>query len=561
MTDRYYSGSTQASTVPLRGWAPLLLLTIFLLSGLVGHDPWKSEDATHLGIVWRLLQGDGSLSLQLGGIPWPDAMPLYYWVATLFAQAFSWLLPWFDGARLATAFFAALAMGFLALASRELYGKGEGRSAALLLAGCLGFLVHSHEAQPAIAFLAAEAAVLAGLALAGRRPWLGASLAGIAALAAFLTAGLSALPGLLLPLLLLPRLAPRLAQGPGLLLMALGLAALGPLLWPQLLPPPQAAAWWNSELSQLRGLELSLRGATVLAGMLPWYAWPALPLALWALWSERRQLLCTRPAMPLVLPLTAFLASFLNIVATADARSVAALPLLPPLVLLGTAGIRSLRRGAANAFDWFGMMTFTVAAGLIWLGWVAMVFDIPARIARNFAKLAPGFAAGIDPLAAGFALALNLAWIWLIFSGPRSVYRGLIHWTGGMTLLWGLTAALWFPWVDYGKSYRTVAEGLSAAVARQPGCIAVRGELPTALRASLDIFADIRPLALDSDAGQRCHWLLALVPIKSSRTTGTGWNQVWEGSRPGDKTEHLRLYQRRDGMKLQKKKSEADAQP
>ena len=146
-----------------------------------------------------------------------------------------------------------------------------------------------------------------------------------------------------------------------------------------------------------------------------------------------------------------------------------------------------------------------------------------------------------------FALALSAAWFWLIFSSPRSPYRGLTHWTAGVTLLWGLVAALWFPWVDYGKSYRPVVAGLTQALPAKHGCVAVRGELSPALKASLDIFGDLRPLPLASSEGKRCDWMLALVPVKSSGTAGTGWERVWEGARPGDKTERLRLYQRRAG--------------
>jgi len=545
MIDRTFAAPPVRHPIPSRGWPLLLLLALFLLPGLLGHDPWKTEDATHLGMVWRLLQGDGGLNLYLGNDRWPDAMPLYYWTAALTAKGFSWLLPWFDAARLATALYAALAFGFLALASRELHGREESTSAPLLMAGCIGLLAHIHEAQPAIAFLAAQSACLAGLALLHRLPWQGAALFGVAAMGAFLAAGLAALPGIILPLLLLPLLAPQKRQLPGLLLLTLGLAILMPLLWPLLLGQREADQWLAGEIGQLRSLDGSLHNAATLANMLPWYAWPALPLALWALWARRKEWLNTSPAPALVLPLAAFAASFLTVVGTVDAKSVAALPLLPPLALLGAGGIRSLRRGAANLFDWFGMMTFTFAAGLLWLGWCAMVFGVPPKIAHNFAKLAPGFEGSFFLPAALFALVLTGAWGWLIYASPRSPYRGLTHWTAGITLMWGLVAALWFPWVDYGKTYRPVVTGLSRALPQEPGCIALKGELSPALKASLDIFGDIRPLPLGSSAGQRCNWLLALVPIKSTGAAGSGWERVWDGSRPGDKVEHLRLYQRR----------------
>lgn len=547
MIDRSFQPPPPRYPVPFRGLPLLLLLALFLLPGLVGHDPWKAEDAIHLGIVWRLLQGDGGLILQLGRDAWPDAMPLYYWSAALSAKVLGWLLPWFDAARLATALYAALALAFAALASRELHGRDESASAPLLLAGCVGLLVHIHEAQPAIAFLAAQAAALAGLALVRRHPWSGVLAFGGGAMAAFLAAGLAALPSVLLPALLLPWLLTRRRQALTLLPLALGLAALLPLLWPLLLTPAQAQVWWHGELAQLRSPADTLRNSGALLSMLLWYGWPALPLALWTLWARRRDLFKHHPAPALLLPLAAFLAAFLTVASTVEARSVGALPLLLPLALLGAGGIRTLRRGATNLFDWFGMMTFSVAAGLVWLGWSAMVFGQPPKIARNFVKLAPGFEGSFALLPALFALGLTAAWGWLIYTSPRSPYRGLTHWTAGVTLMWGLTAALWFPWVDYGKTYRPVVAGLTQALPAKYGCVAVRGELSPSLKASLDIFGDLRPIPSGTAEGRRCDWMLALVPVKSSGTAGSGWERVWEGARPGDKTERLRLYQRRPG--------------
>jgi hypothetical protein len=60
-----------------------------------------------------------------------------------------------------------------------------------------------------------------------------------------------------------------------------------------------------------------------------------------------------------------------------------ALLLLSPLVLLAVPGVASLRRGAANAFDWFGMITFSVFALLAWIGWSAMVFGWPEKLATT----------------------------------------------------------------------------------------------------------------------------------------------------------------------------------
>lgn len=529
-------------TLPLGGISLVLLFALFLLPGLAGHDPWKVEDANHFGVVWRLLQGDGWLNLNLAGEPWPEA-PLYYWLAALTAKALAWGLPVHDGARFATALCAAFAFFASSRAGRELHGRDHQTAAPLLLAGSLGLLVHVHETQPAIAYLATQAAGLWGLALMQRRPLYGALTFGSATGLSVLASGLAGLPALILPALALPLAATErrcqvtLACGSGLLLAA-AVASLWPLAL-ALYAPDQLELWWSNESTQLQDSAAIKEAALQMLSIAPWYAWPALPVAAWTLWMRRRQL--ATPA--LLLPFLATIGAALSIVTTTDARSIAGLPLLPPLALLAAAGLPHLRRGAANGFDWFGMITFTLAGGLVWLGWGAMTWGRPEQIARNFAKLSPGYEAALSPLAVGLAASATLAWFWLIFSSPRSPYRGATHWLAGMTLVWALVSALWLPWIDHGKTYRPVADSLAQALPANTGCIAGR-DLTPAMRTALDYFADIRTMPLESAAGHHCRWLLTLGSARATAMPEGGWKQVWEGHRASDRSERLRLFRR-----------------
>ncbi|QWT46157.1 ArnT family glycosyltransferase [Azospira inquinata] len=528
-------------TLPLAGWPLGLLLAVFLLPGLIGHDPWKLEDAAHFGVVWNLLREGNWLTPHLADSPWREA-PLYYGVAALCAKATTWLLLPPDGARLASALFGLLALGALGGAGRELYGRDEQRAAPLMLAGTLGLLVHIHQVQPGIAFLAGQSLALWGLCLLLRRP-LGGGLVFAGGLGlALLSVGIAPSLALLPPLLLAPWFAreARLAALGALLGLILGLAIGG--LWPLTLyyqAPDHLAYWWSGEWRQIGRFAALAKHFGELGAMLPWYGWPALPLALWSLWTLRRE--WSRPA--LLLPLLAFLAAWLVQAATEVPSSASALPLLPPLALLATAGVTRLRRGAANALDWFGIMTFTFAAGLIWLGWVAMVFQVPKQIAFNFAKLEPGFMAQFSWLQAGVALVATIGWLIFLRATPRSPFRGLTRWTAGLSLFWLLTMVLWTPWIDYGKSYRPVAEALSSQLPPNHGCVAARG-LGEAQRASLDYFSGIITRRANSSAGKQCRWLITLGQPRDDRSPGEGWQPVWEGSRPGDRSEKLRLYKR-----------------
>src|SRR3989338_2263683 len=93
-----------------------VLILIWVATGLVGHDPWKPDEATGFGLIYSILQSGDWLAPALAGEPYMDKPQLFYWTAALFAQLFSPLLPLHDGARLASGFYIALTLLFTGLA-------------------------------------------------------------------------------------------------------------------------------------------------------------------------------------------------------------------------------------------------------------------------------------------------------------------------------------------------------------------------------------------------------------------------------------------------------------
>ncbi|MBN9424660.1 MAG: hypothetical protein J0I91_19640, partial [Candidatus Accumulibacter sp.] len=83
--------------LPPHGWGLVLLLVLYILPGLIGHDPWKVDDAVTIGVVHSMLRDGHWLMPHLAGQPYPDA-PFYYWIAAASGQLFSWLLPLHDAA-------------------------------------------------------------------------------------------------------------------------------------------------------------------------------------------------------------------------------------------------------------------------------------------------------------------------------------------------------------------------------------------------------------------------------------------------------------------------------
>jgi 4-amino-4-deoxy-L-arabinose transferase-like glycosyltransferase len=214
-----------------------------------------------------------------------------------------------------------------------------------------------------------------------------------------------------------------------------------------------------------------------------------------------------------------------------------ALPLLPPLMLLGAASLSQLKRGAANAWDWFGMMTFSLVVGLIWLGTLAMLSGWPPKIAHNFAKLEPGFVAPFSLPALAVAAVATGLWLLVLLRLPRSPWRVATRWAAGLAIMWALLTALWMPWIDYGKTYRPVIASLARALPTDHGCIG-RRDLGPAQRALLDHFGGIRT----QPATNGCTWLISQGG--PNERPPAGWSLVWEGHRPGDRSERLRLYRR-----------------
>src|SRR5256886_6643055 len=112
------------------------LLLAYLLSGLVGHDPWKTEDATGVGIVHQMLEHGRWIVPYLAGEAYPEQGPFHFWVRALTAKMFGLVLAPHDGARLASGVMMAAMLAFVHLAGRELYGRTPGKNAGGGLPRC-----------------------------------------------------------------------------------------------------------------------------------------------------------------------------------------------------------------------------------------------------------------------------------------------------------------------------------------------------------------------------------------------------------------------------------------
>src|SRR5262245_48474654 len=81
------------TTTPLKTALFLVVCLAWLLPGLVGHDPWKVDDAVVFGAVVEVLRSGDWIVFRIAGEPFLDKAPLFIWTAAVFAKVFGGLLP------------------------------------------------------------------------------------------------------------------------------------------------------------------------------------------------------------------------------------------------------------------------------------------------------------------------------------------------------------------------------------------------------------------------------------------------------------------------------------
>ena len=514
----------------------LVLCVLWVCIGLVGHHPWKPDELQTISVVKHFHDGGDWSAATMAGEPYLKKPPLYYLTAAALAKTFSPLLPMHDAARLASGIWMALTLILVGLAGRELWGIGSGRQATLIFLGSIGLVFSAHTLNPEVAGLAGYAMLFYGLALAPRKPMRAGLILGTGTGIGFLSKGLLPVEVALSTMLLLPLLFPQWRNRNYLVVLGLALASALPWIAPWLISlkqqSPQMLRLW---LAAQNSGELNF---IYFAKTLSWYAWPALPLAAWTIWRNRPD----HPSIQLTL---IFLLSMFVVLSTgASSRDINALPFLLPLALLATPAVDTLRRSAASALDWFGVMMFGTFGFLIWLGWFAIMTGPPGKMAARMHKLSSAYEPHLSWIP--FLLALGLTGIWLavVFKTNKRTNRSAVtDWAVGMTMLWGLAMTLWLPWLDAAKSYGSVFIELRKALPAHYACITGLN-VGESQRAALDYYADLRIQRFEITQNLGCDLYLIQDDRSAPKVEpGPGWRLIWEGKRPGDRRENYRLFQ------------------
>ncbi|WP_155648627.1 ArnT family glycosyltransferase [Burkholderia pseudomultivorans] len=559
---------TASATRALPRWLLLTLCIVYAAFGLFGRDPWKNEDAAGFGVMWTMATGswhDWLLPNLVGKFITTDG-PLGYWLGALSIRA---LAPWVDASnasRVDTGVLFCVACAFVWYAAYLLgrraevqpfkyafggepeprdYGRTLADGALLILVACFGLAERGHETTPQLAQFAWIAMLVYGIVRGIDKPMQGALWWGLAIGLVALSGNPVLVVALLAGTAVLWLVTPEM-RNLRLPVVGLPLAAAIFALWPLAahVAAPDDAAWFfnqwiHGSLMRFSGPPTAVLGYA--AKNLPLFTWPAWPLAIWAWWSWAGLRRRAHIAIPLsvVVPLVAL------VILQSQQSNRMYMLLLPPLAVLATFALPTLKRGAINAIDWFAVLSFTILGTFVWLVWLASLTGFPHPLARNLARLVPGYEPHFNALSFICAVIVTVCWFmlarWRVSRQPKVLWRSVVLSGAGTTLMWVLLMTLWLPIVNYGRTYRDVAQQIATHLPADYECISpVR--LGDAQIATFAYFGDMHfDFSGDCDVILRQDRSDFGEPSAMSQYV---WRLVWEGRRVADRDERFRLYER-----------------
>lgn len=516
-----------------------------LIPGVVGHDPWKQDEGYTFGIVLEILRSGHWIVPTLAGEPFMEKPPLFYVSAAATARLLSPWLPLHDGARVAAFLYIALGLAFTGLAARKMFGKGRGEIAALLAASCIGLLPHAHELISDTALFAGFAIALCGFAFALERPRLAGALIGSGVGIGFLSKGLVQPAMLGIAAAALPCISRdwrRAAYFKSLAWAAL-FASPWLVVWPVLLyreSPEQFFIWfWVNNFGRYFGF--AHLGADTepwyYVRSLPWFTFPAGPLAVWTVMGVRRMEDEQRRNVLLLSVIAA--AMYLVLATAATARALYAIPLLIPLAILGSVRARQLPAAAGNALAAFGIL-LGVAAAIAALG--LWCYGTANGRPPDIGILAERLSMDFDfPFVLAVVIGAGVLCAVVAFCASHREATWLHRWTAGLALAWGVPMTLLLPWIDDARSFREPFTSMGDAL-HGAQCIRAYG-LGENQRGMLHYVTGLRPA--EPWIGDRCGVVIWQRNGAGERPPPSfdGWSLTWEGARAGENDERFFVYE------------------
>jgi 4-amino-4-deoxy-L-arabinose transferase-like glycosyltransferase len=530
----------------------VLLCTAWVVLGLVGRDPWKTEDAITFAVAWEMVQRGDWLVPHVAQETALSEPPLVPWLAASSLALFSPPLNAADAGRLAVGALLALLLAFTAFASRELNGRALRWLPVLVVIGSVGLFDRAHHLSGELGLAVAVIAAVYAAALALRRPLAAGVALGVAVAAGFLSGGWLGLLWTLPPAFALPLLHAQWRSRSFAATIAIAIAIAAPLAaaWPFALHARSAGlyeAWLAAEPAGALLPFAAGSGAPDplwLAKNVVWFAWPAVPLIAWTAWIRARGFNGGFREPGVIAPAAWSAWILLVLAAMPEPHLMQLLPLVAPLALLAALEVDTLKRGPSAALDWFGILTFGIVAIALWAFWIDAYFNgMSARVAILLRDSETGYGTSFRLRAIVPALLLTVLWVVVVRPARRSNRRAVLNWAAGMTLIWGLSSTIWLPYVDARRTYQAI--GRSIGHQRQATECIARRDVGLAQRALFYHFAGVVTVPEPAPDAARCPLLLVQYGRLPDGTPALpGYAIAWEGSRRGDRSERHVLYRK-----------------
>ncbi len=536
-----------------KSWALFALIGFWMLSGIVGRDPWKPDEPVYIGVLQSLLDAITGQSADasdwwrpaVAGEPLDGEIVLIHWINAPFILLAQWFLPLHEAARVSSVLWAALGVASLAFAARRWSGGHISYLAAIIAIGCVGLYDRAHSYVPDITVFAAVAIGILGCASLADAPRRATALFTAAIVAAFAARSALGFTVIALPLVVLC-FVPVYSMHRVAMVRALIFGGVVCALWVVAFSLRDAdgfAAWREATF----GLKLEGResfGPTFYLGTLLWFAWPAWPIAVWLVSLRARGFGGGWQRGEVIGPVVFLLCGYFAIASLTEPRATHTLYLLPPLVVLAAFGVDTLKRTWYALIDWFGILVLGITAVAVVLVACALYFGWPPMMADwLIMTYVPGFKGSAPWVGYGVVLVAFVIWIALIQPADQHARRALINWAGCVTFLWIVAQALLISPGNYIKGYRGVFTELAT---RWPASGCVNSiEISTSQAAMLRYHANLLTEPIDTVAEATCDYVLLQryrgdpIALPSPEYT-----LRFRGNRPGDNAEAFELYEK-----------------
>jgi hypothetical protein len=551
---------TQEAVRRLPRWALFLLSISYVLAGFIGREPWKNADLAAFGQMRELALGQSNWLAPsfLGNAPEISAV-LPYWLGAGFISLNTLLgspLPMDVAARIPFALLLALTLAstwyavyylarlpaaqpvpfaFGGEAEPVSYARSLADGSLLALLAMLGLAQLSHETTPTLAQLAFSALLFYAVAASSLRLYAPAA----ALILASFGLALSGAPAFGLALCLAAALVCGIQGDVKALLWASAIAACGVLA--ALLA--SGLGLWQA---QLGSVPTNLRDWFALGKLWVWFTWPAWPLALVALWRWRRWWRSLHIAWPAAVLAVMVVATIVR--PGADRTLLLA---VPAFACLAAMALPTLHRSVSALVDWFTILFFAGCGLVIWVIYVSMQLNIPAKPAANVRRLLPGFEPSFSAIALAAALVATVGWIavivWRTGRHRSALWKSLVIPASGAVTCWILLATLWMPILDYARSYAPMIARVQLYIGKTT-CVhgASLGQAQATALQFHGRYAVV-PLTANQQSTQRCDWMI--VDADRLKQVGfvlpEGWQQVQSvRRRSSTDSETLLIYKR-----------------